>query len=79
MTAAQVEPPKDGTARNWPALILTWKAAVRNGVATDEAVAEYKNVVAAIESIPRDERLASVLGNELWNRRRIDLSRRLAG
>jgi len=79
MTAAQVEPPKDRTARNWPQLILAWKAAVRNGVASEEAVAEYKNVVAAIESIPGHERVASVLENELWNRRRITLSRRLAG
>ena len=79
MTTARVEPPKDGTARNWPQLIMAWKVSVRAGVATDEAVAEYKNVVAAIESIPQDDRVASVLENELWNRRRIDLSRRLAG
>jgi diguanylate cyclase (GGDEF)-like protein len=79
MTAAQVQPPKDVTSRNWPQLILAWKAAIRNGLATNEAVAEYKSVVAAIESIPQDDRVASVLDNELWNRRRIDLSRRLGG
>ena len=79
MTTARAEPPKDGTARNWPQLIMAWKVSVRAGVASEEAVAEYKNVVAAIKSVPQDDRVASVLDNELWNRRRLDLRSRLAG
>ena len=49
------------------------REALSNGAATEDALREYKNILAAIESLPPDERLERVLGNELWDRRRLDL------
>ena len=53
--------------------IQDWREALSNGAATEDALREYKNVVAAIKSLPPDERVERVLGNELWDRRRLDL------
>jgi|KBSMisStandDraft_5_1062788.scaffolds.fasta_scaffold232986_2 hypothetical protein len=53
--------------------IEDWRAAFRNGAANEDARREYQNILAAIESLPPDERLERVLGNELWDRRRLDL------
>ena len=49
------------------------RAAFRDGVATKDALGEYQNVIAAIESLPPNERVERVLGNELWDRRHLDL------
>ena len=49
------------------------RAAFRDGVATKDALSEYQNVLAAIESLPPNERVERVLGNELWDRRHLDL------
>jgi hypothetical protein len=53
--------------------IQDWRAALGNGTATEDARREYQNVLAAFESLPPNERLERVLGNELWDRRRLDL------
>jgi hypothetical protein len=53
--------------------IEDWRTAFRNGTATEDAHREYQNILAAIESLPPNERMERVLGNELWNRRRLDL------
>jgi diguanylate cyclase (GGDEF)-like protein len=76
MVAANIPPPRNAADGTWWTCILAWRAAFRDGVATDEALKEYRNVVAAIESIPPLERVDCVLDNELWNRRRLILRRR---
>jgi hypothetical protein len=76
MIAAGIPLPQDGGDENWWECILAFRTAFRDGVATDEALKEYRNVVAAINSIPPCERVECVLENELWNRRRIILPRR---
>ena len=53
--------------------IEDWRAAFRNGAANEDARREYQNILAAIELLPPNERLERVLGNELWDRRRLDL------
>ena len=53
--------------------IAHWRTAFQNGTATEDARREYQKVLAAIESLPPNERMERVLGNELWNRRRLDL------
>ena len=73
LMAAGIPAPRNGQAANWWHSIAAWKATVRNGVATDEALKEYQNLVAAIESIPTRDRIEYVLENEIWNRRRIKL------
>jgi hypothetical protein len=70
MIAARIPLPKDAGE-----CILAWRTAFRDGVATDEAFKEYRNVVAAIELILPLERVECVLENELWNRRRTILRR----
>jgi hypothetical protein len=53
--------------------IEDWRAAFRRGAASEDARTQYQNILAAIESLPPNERLERVLGNELWDRRRLDL------
>ena len=73
MMEAGVPLPKNEDAGSLWKRIKALRAAFQNGAASDDTVREYQNVVAAIESLPPDERVERVLGNELWDRRRLDL------
>ena len=53
--------------------IEDWRATFRNGAASEDAGKEYQNILAAIDLLPPNERLERVLGNKLWDRRRLDL------
>ena len=75
MIAAGVPVPESEEADNWWKSMLAWKAAFRNGAATDDTLKEYQNVLEAIDSLPLHERVELVLGNELWDRRHLDLHR----
>jgi len=75
MIAAGVPVPESEDAGNWWKSLLTWKLAFRNGAATDDTLREYQKVLAAIESLSPQERVELVLGNELWDRRHLDLHR----
>lgn len=70
MLAAGIPAPKNGKVSSWEESLLAWRAASRNGTGTEDALREYRKVVAAIESIAPHERVESVLENELWDRRR---------
>jgi len=76
MTAAGIPAPKSGEEGNWWQCILSWRVAFRNGAASVDALSEYQDVVAAIESIAPHERVECVLGSDLWDRRRVVLDRR---
>jgi hypothetical protein len=73
MMEAGVRLPENEDARSLWKRIKSLRVAFQNGTATDDTFREYQNVVAAIESLPSDERVERVLGNELWDRRRLDL------
>ena len=75
MIAAGVPVPENEDAGNWWKSLLAWKLAFRNGAATDDTLREYQNVLAAIESLSPHKRVELVLGNELWDRRHLDLHR----
>lgn len=78
MMAAGIPVPEDAEAGNWWQCILAWRLSFRNGTATDAALSEYQDVVAAIESIAPHERVECVLSNDLWDRRRLVLGRHSA-
>jgi len=73
MLTAGVAAPRNGEGGNWWQAIHAWRAAVRNEVATADALREYQNVVSAIESVPPKERVKCALENDVWNRRRLIL------
>ena len=75
MIAAGVPVPENEDAGNWWKSLMAWKSAFLAGAATDDTFREYQNVVAAIESLSPHERVELVLGNELWDRRHLDLHR----
>ena len=69
--------PDEVEAETWWKCILAWRLSFRNGAVADDALSEYQNVVAAIELIAPHERVECVLSNDLWDRRRLILSRPL--
>jgi hypothetical protein len=73
MMEAGVRLPENEDAGSLWKRIKSLRVAFQKGAATDDTFREYQNVVAAIESLPPDERVERVLGNELWDRRRLDL------
>ena len=78
MMAAGIPVPEGAEAGNWWQCILAWRLSFRNGTVTDDALSEYQDVVAAIESVAPHERVECVLSNDLWDRRRLILSRHSA-
>ena len=73
---ASVPVPDNVAAEDWWRDILDRRAAFRSGDATNEALHEYRSVVAAIESIPPHDRVECALSNDLWDRRRMVASER---
>jgi two-component system cell cycle response regulator len=73
MVSAGIPFPGNARCEGWGDYILAWRAAFRDGVTSDRALEEYCNVVAAIDSIPPQDRVDCVLENDLWNRRRLIL------
>ena len=73
MMEAGVRLPENEDAGSLWKRIKSLRVAFQNGAATDDTFREYQNVVAAIELLPPEERVERVLGNELWDRRRLDL------
>jgi diguanylate cyclase (GGDEF)-like protein len=70
MASAGIPFPKNTQSEKWDDYLVAWRTAFREGVASKDALGEYRNVVAAINSIPPKERVDCVLENDLWNRRR---------
>jgi diguanylate cyclase (GGDEF)-like protein len=70
LTAAGVPAPEH-SEENWWRYVLDRRAAFRAGAVTEDALKEYRNVVAAIESIAPHERVECALANEIWDRRRM--------
>jgi diguanylate cyclase (GGDEF)-like protein len=75
MLSAGIAFPRNSQVTGWADYILVWRRAFRHGIASNDALEEYRNVVAAINSIPPEDRLECVLESDLWNRRRITLRR----
>ncbi|MGH6735947.1 MAG: diguanylate cyclase [Methyloceanibacter sp.] len=75
LALAGIPAPKEGES-DWWREVLDRRAAFRAGDATDDALKEYQNVVAAIESIAPHERVECALANDLWDRRRMVASKR---
>ena len=75
MLSADIAFPGNSQFTNWTDYILAWRATFRQGIASNAALDEYSNIVAAISSVPPEERLECVLENDFWNRRRITLRR----
>jgi hypothetical protein len=69
MAAGIPAPQKGGDARGWRRL-LECRAEFVHGVASDEALAEYRDFTREIEAIPPQERVRRVLDEQLWDRRR---------
>jgi diguanylate cyclase (GGDEF)-like protein len=71
LSLAHVSPPKKVESEAWWRDILDRRAAFRAGDATELGLQEYRNVVAAIETIAPHERVECALVNDLWDRRRM--------
>jgi hypothetical protein len=70
MVIAGVPPPtQGGDARGWRRL-LEWRNHMLQGFGPDDAKQEYKAFTREIEAIPPGERVARVLDDRLWDRRR---------
>jgi diguanylate cyclase (GGDEF)-like protein len=76
LSLAGASPPELPEGATWWQDILDRRAAFRTGDATEQNLQEYRNVVAAIETIAPHERVECALANDLWDRRRMDASRR---
>ena len=70
MVSAGIPFPRNAGSEKWGDYLVAWRTAFREGVASKDALGEYRNVVAAINSIPPADRVDCVLENDLWNRRR---------
>lgn len=71
LIAADVPLPKSRKARtDWPNYLREQREVLRNGAPTEEAIVEYKGVVAALDAMAPHERVRWALGNEVWDRRR---------
>jgi hypothetical protein len=70
LMAAGVPPPRQGgDARGWKRL-LEWKDDLAKGLASDEAMQEYRRFTQELDTIPAQERLSRVLADRLWDRRK---------
>ena len=70
MVIAGVPPPtQGGDARGWRRL-LEWRNHMLQGFGPDDTIQEYKAFAREIEAIPPGERVARVLDERLWDRRR---------
>jgi hypothetical protein len=70
LMAAGVPPPQQGgDARGWKRL-LSWRADLGHGVASEAAKQEHRDFTQELESIPAGERVKRVLDEKLWDRRR---------
>ena len=76
LTTAGISAPVDSDAKEWWQYILDRRAGFRAGNATEEALKEYRNVVAAIETIAPHERVECALANDIWDRRRMAVGQR---
>jgi diguanylate cyclase (GGDEF)-like protein len=70
LVLAGIPAPKNND-KSWWRYLLDRRAAFRDGDATEEMLEQYRNVVAAIESIAPHQRVECALGNDLWDRRRM--------
>ena len=70
LVLADIPAPQE-EGKEWWRNILDRRAAFRAGDATEEMLMEYRNVVAALESIAPHQRVECALANDLWDRRRI--------
>ena len=75
MVSAGIPFPKNTQSEKWDDYLMAWRTAFREGVASNGALGEYRNVIAAINSIPPKDRVDCVLESDLWNRRRTMLRR----
>jgi hypothetical protein len=62
-------PQQGGDARGWKRL-LSWRAALSQGFASDKAKEEYRDFTRELETIPAHERIERVFSEQLWDRRR---------
>jgi len=70
LMAVGVPPPKQGgDARGWKRL-LEWRTALGHRLVSNEAQREYQEFNREIETIPAEQRVARVLDERLWDRRR---------
>jgi hypothetical protein len=70
LMAAGIPPPRQGgDARGWKRL-LEWRTYLVNGLVSDAARREYRELTREIEAIPPGERVQRVLDTRLWDRRR---------
>jgi hypothetical protein len=70
LMAVGVPPPKQGgDARGWKRL-LEWRTALGHRLVSNEAQREYQEFNREIEAIPAEQRVARVLDERLWDRRR---------
>jgi diguanylate cyclase (GGDEF)-like protein len=76
MVSAGIPFPRNAQCEKWGDYLMAWRTAFQRGVARNAALEEYRNVVAAINSIPPQDRVDCVLESDLWNRRRAILRRR---
>jgi diguanylate cyclase (GGDEF)-like protein len=70
MVSAGIPLPKNTQCEKWDDYLTAWRTAFQEGVASGQASVEYRNVIAAINSVPPNDRLDCVLESDLWNRRR---------
>jgi hypothetical protein len=73
LLAAGVAPPPGGDARGWKRLLF-WRADLSFGIASPEAKEEYRAFLRELETIPASERVKRVVGEQLWDRRRLQLA-----
>jgi diguanylate cyclase with GGDEF domain len=78
MVSAGIPFPKNAQSEKWDDYLMAWRTAFLEGIASDQASVEYRNAIAAINSIPPNDRLDCVLESDLWNRRRALLRRQPA-
>ena len=70
LMAAGVPPPKQGgDARGWRRL-LERRTSILQGLGSSAAQREYQDFTREIDAIPADERVRTVLDEQLWDRRR---------
>ena len=70
LVVAGVPPPaQGGDARGWRRL-LEWRNMLIHGAGPDDAKFEYQAFTRELETIPPAERVARVLDEKLWDRRR---------
>ena len=69
LIGAEIPPPNRGPESCWANCLRELREILRNGRPTEEALNEYKNVIAALDATAPHERVQWALDNEVWDRR----------